>query len=196
MYRPTLAVHTRRLYAPDMTQQSNQPPGTIPAWVEGELHPVDKLSVHHRGLRHPAVSVFLFVGDELLIQRRALDKYHTPGLWANTCCTHPLWGEVPEQCAIRRLEEELGISGVNLTSKGHIEYRADVGGNMIEHEVVDLFLATPETRPTITPNPREASETAWITLPELEAAIESTPEKYTPWLRIYVERHRDRLVAE
>ncbi|MEC7259391.1 MAG: isopentenyl-diphosphate delta-isomerase, partial [Pseudomonadota bacterium] len=64
----------------------------IPAWVDGVLTPCDKLEVHHRGLRHPAVSVFVCHGDHLLIQQRALGKYHTPGVWANTCCTHPLWG--------------------------------------------------------------------------------------------------------
>ena len=67
----------------------------IPAWVDGDLVPLDKLDVHRRGLRHPAVSVFLLDGDRFLIQRRALGKYHTPGLWANACCTHPLWGEAP-----------------------------------------------------------------------------------------------------
>ncbi|MEM9778369.1 MAG: NUDIX domain-containing protein, partial [Pseudomonadota bacterium] len=79
----------------------------IPAWVEGELTPVGKLEAHERGLRHPAVSVFVMDGDRILLQQRALSKYHTPGLWANTCCTHPHWGEDPADCANRRLTEEL-----------------------------------------------------------------------------------------
>ena len=82
---------------------------TIPAWVDGRLTPVDKLEVHRRGLRHPAVSVFVLDGERTLIQRRALGKYHTPGLWANACCTHPRLGEEPAACALRRLREELGI---------------------------------------------------------------------------------------
>ena len=67
-------------------------------------------------------------GSEVLIQRRAMCKYHTPGLWANTCCTHPHWGEDPEDCAHRRLDEELGISGLKLEARDQLEYRADVGG--------------------------------------------------------------------
>ena len=81
----------------------------IPAWVDGTLTPVDKLDVHKLGLRHKAVSVFVLRGDALLIQQRAMGKYHTPGLWANTCCTHPGWEETSLLCATRRLNEELGI---------------------------------------------------------------------------------------
>ena len=76
----------------------------VPAWVNGVLTPVEKLEVHERGLKHKAVSVFVLDGENVLIQRRALEKYHTPGLWANTCCTHPLWNEKPAECAVRRLE--------------------------------------------------------------------------------------------
>ena len=77
----------------------------IPAWVSGTLQPVEKLAAHQRGLKHMAVSVFLVSGDGILIQQRAMGKYHTPGLWANTCCTHPEWGEAASVCAVRRLDE-------------------------------------------------------------------------------------------
>ena len=82
----------------------------IPAWVDGALTPVDKLEAHRQGIRHKAVSVFINCGTETLFQRRALSKYHTPGLWANACCTHPYWEEDPQDCAIRRLREELGVN--------------------------------------------------------------------------------------
>jgi isopentenyl-diphosphate Delta-isomerase len=111
----------------------------IPAWVNGSLQPVEKLAVHRRGLRHKAVSVFLLRDSQVLIQRRAAGKYHTPGLWANTCCTHPHWGESDADCAQRRLKEELGIEGLPLTPVHEVEYRADVGGGMTEHEVVRIF---------------------------------------------------------
>ena len=71
----------------------------IPAWVDGRLVAVDKLDVHRRGLWHPAVSVFLMDGPLTLLQRRAAAKYHTPGLWANACCTHPRPGEDPAASA-------------------------------------------------------------------------------------------------
>ena len=77
----------------------------VPAWVDDRLTPVEKLDVHRRGLRHMAVSVFVMRVDHVLLQKRAAEKYHTPGLWANTCCSHPRWGEAPLDCGNRRLRE-------------------------------------------------------------------------------------------
>ena len=162
---------------------------TIPAWVEGDLAPVDKLEVHRRGLRHPAVSVFVMDGESTLLQRRALTKYHTPGLWANACCTHPRWDEAAAACAARRLREELGIDGLRLEARDRVEYRADVGGNLIEHEVVDLFTAEAGPELGVTPDPAEVAEVRWIGLDELRAEIAAGPDAFTPWLRIYLERH-------
>ena len=168
----------------------------IPAWVDGTLMPVEKLAVHERGLRHMAISVFVMRGDDLLIQRRALSKYHTPGLWANTCCTHPNWGEPALQCAERRLDEELGIKGLTLTHRDRLEYRADVGSGLIEHEVVDLFLAdAPETL-TVNPNPEEVCETRWVALDALNEEVARRPEAFTPWLRIYLAEHSARIFGD
>ena len=158
----------------------------IPAWVNGTLTQVEKLEVHQRGLRHKAVSVFVVRGREVLLQRRALGKYHTPGLWANTCCTHPRWGESDLACAARRLHEELGISGLALQRSGGIEYRADVGGGLIEHEVVEVFSAQAPAHLVPQPDPDEVMQTRWITLETLEDEVQATPEKFTPWLRIYL----------
>ena len=105
----------------------------IPAWLNGTLTPVDKLEVHRRGLRHMAVSVFVMDGNRTLLQRRALGKYHTPGRWTNTCCTHPFWGEDPAGCAARRLREELGIADLTLRRAGGTEYKAEVGNGLTEH---------------------------------------------------------------
>ena len=161
----------------------------IPAWVDGDLAPVEKLEVHERGLRHKAVSVFVVAGDQLLIQRRALSKYHTPGLWANTCCTHPEWNEDPKDCAARRLNEELGITGLDLQFRDQIEYRADVGNALIEHELVDVFLAESRTNLVMAPNPEEVMDTRWISLSDLDKALTASPESFTPWLRIYMDQH-------
>lgn len=158
----------------------------IPAWVDGTLTPVDKLEVHQRGLRHLAVSVFVMDGTRTLLQRRAMGKYHTPGLWANTCCTHPLWGEEAAICARRRLEQELGITGLALRHAGRIEYRADVGGGLTEHEVVEIFAATAPAGLTLAPNPAEVMDTRWVDLAALEQDIARDPARYTPWLRIYM----------
>jgi isopentenyl-diphosphate delta-isomerase len=164
---------------------------TIPAWVNDTLTPVDKLEVHRRGLRHKAVSVFLVDGENVLVQRRALDKYHTPGLWANTCCTHPGWNEPAAECAVRRLREELGITGVYPAKRDTVEYRADVGGGLIEHEVVDVFLATAPKSLRVAPDPSEVMQVEWINLYDLAAEAARRPQRFTPWLRIYLEDHKD-----
>lgn len=165
----------------------------VPAWVDGKLMPVGKLEVHQRGLRHKAVSVFVIEGSRVLIQRRALSKYHTPGLWANTCCTHPRWDEDPAICAVRRLHEELGITGLLPAFADRVEYRADVGNGLIEHELVDIFVAEAGPGLRITPNPDEVAETRWVDLYDLSAEVLRTPEKFTPWMRIYMTEHMTRI---
>ncbi|MCX7561232.1 isopentenyl-diphosphate Delta-isomerase [Sulfitobacter sp. F26204] len=167
----------------------------IPAWVDGKLVPVEKLAVHQRGLRHLAVSVFVLCEDRILLQQRALGKYHTPGLWANTCCTHPMWGEDPLACAHRRLAEELGITGLDLVHRGQVEYRADVGKGLIEHELVDVFIAQTQNDLTVNPNPEEVMHTDWRTHAELQKDIAQKPVSFTPWLRIYLEKHADMILG-
>ena len=163
----------------------------IPAWVDGVVQPVEKLEAHLRGLRHKAVSVFVTDGDRILLQRRALGKYHTPGLWANTCCTHPGMDEAPLDCALRRLRQELGLSGVGLDHCGQVEYRADVGGGLIEHEVVDIFRGRAPADLRLAPEPAEVMETRWVALDGLQAEIAERPERFTPWLRIYLSDHAE-----
>jgi isopentenyl-diphosphate delta-isomerase len=165
-------------------------PDMIPAFVDGHLRPVEKLEVHRRGLCHLAISVFVMRGRQILIQRRALGKYHTPGLWANTCCTHPHWGEAPGTCAVRRLQEELGISGLTLRHVGVVEYRADVMGGLVEHEVVDIYTAEAGHALVIQPNPDEVMDTRWIDIDVLAAEVTAEPARFTPWLRIYLDKHR------
>lgn len=163
----------------------------IPAWVDGTLQPVEKLAAHQRGLKHKAVSVFVMAGDQVLIQQRAAHKYHTPGLWANTCCTHPQWDEADDICAVRRLDDELGIQGVSPIHRGQVEYRANVGGGLIEHEVVQVYLAqTPLDLPVI-PNPDEVMAVRWVDYTALVQEVAETPEVFTPWLRIYLAKYRD-----
>lgn len=165
----------------------------IPAWVDGVLTPVAKLDVHRQGLKHKAVSVFVMDGENVLLQRRALGKYHTPGLWANTCCTHPRWGESSGDCAVRRLKEELGITGLYPAYRDQVEYRADVGGGMTEHEVVDIFLAQTGRDLKIRPNKDEVMQVEWVGFYDLVAEITRRPNRFTPWLQIYLQDHRDRI---
>lgn len=167
--------------------------GLIPVWVEGRLVPFDKIAAHRQGLRHRAVSVFVIADGKVLIQRRAPGKYHTPGLWANSCCTHPHWDEAPADCARRRLAEELGINGLDPVFAETVEYRADVGGGMTEHEVVEIFVARALAEPALSPDPAEVMAVRWIGLDDLAAEITAEPARFTPWLRIYLAEHRGRI---
>jgi len=167
----------------------------IPAWVEGRLQPLDKLAVHRQGLRHPAVSVFVLSGAKVLIQQRALGKYHSGGLWANTCCTHPHWNEPPLACATRRLTEELGIEGLTLRPVGQVEYRAEVPPDLIEHELVDVFVAEAGQDLALSLNPDEVQAISWVDLDRLDAEIAADPARFTPWLRIYLSTHRAQILG-
>ncbi|MDE3122352.1 MAG: isopentenyl-diphosphate Delta-isomerase [Paracoccaceae bacterium] len=168
----------------------------IPAWMNGRLQPVDKLDVHRLALRHKAVSVFVLSGEQVLIQRRAMGKYHTPGLWANACCTHPGWGEAAEVCAARRLGEELGITGLPLVFCDRVEYRADVGGGLTEHEVVDIFRAEAPADIVPQPDPDEVMDWRWLPLRDLLMALRRRPERFTPWMQIYLDHHRASIFGE
>ncbi len=158
---------------------------------DGALFPVEKLSAHVDGVLHLAISVFVFDGDLLLLQRRAADKYHCGGLWTNTCCTHPHFGERPETAAARRLREEMGFS-VPLTQTGVTDYRADVGGGLIEHERVHMFHGAADSRTLrLAADPDEVAETRWTSRADLLAEVASRPEAFTPWFRIYLQRWPD-----
>lgn len=170
----------------------NAAPIIIPAIAgDGSLYPMEKLKVHTDGLFHLAVSIFIFDGDHMLIQKRASSKYHCGGMWANTCCTHPHWEEPLEQCAHRRLSEELGFS-VPVRPRRVVEYSADVGNGLHEHEKVTMYTGRADRAALrIAPDPREVEDTRWVTRNQLHAEIAQNPESFTPWFRIYAERYPD-----
>ncbi|TDL81518.1 isopentenyl-diphosphate Delta-isomerase [Palleronia sediminis] len=168
----------------------------IPAWRDGRLQPVEKLAVHRLGLRHKAVSVFAMRGRDTLLQRRAAGKYHTPGLWTNACCTHPHWDEAPSDCATRRMAEELGLDCPAPEFRGRAEYRTDVGGGLIEHELVDIFVAEIPVTQEPAPDPDEVDATRWVGLDDLLDDLAHHPARYTPWLRIYLAEHRTRIFGD
>lgn len=168
--------------------------GVIPAiGPDGRLYPIGKMRAHREAVFHLAVSVFVFDGEgRLLIQRRAREKYHCGGQWANTCCTHPHWGETAATCASRRLTEELGFI-VDLVTHDEVEYSADVGNGLHEHERVTLFsgVADPAMVAAAVVNPDEVMATRWVSAAQLHEDIAADPASFTPWFRIYLERFPD-----
>lgn len=140
-----------------------------------------KLEAHEKGLLHRAVSVLLFNSrGELLIQRRAAGKYHSAGLWANMCCTHPEVGEPSLAAAVRRLREELGITA-RLTPLKTFIYRARLDNGMQEHEFDHLFTGRSDQQPS--PDPSEVSECRYLPLDVLRNEMRQHPERFAVWFR-------------
>lgn len=151
-----------------------------------ELGRAPKSQVHRTGERHRAVSVFLFDDrGRTLLQRRADGKYHSPGLWSNTCCGHPRPGESAMDAARRRLREEMGIE-CELTHVATFEYRAEVGQGLLEHEVDHVFRGTFLGAPT--PDSEEVGGWKWENLDAVKADCAANPADYSAWLPLALSR--------
>ncbi len=142
-----------------------------------------KLEAHRTGRLHRAFSVVLWNdAGEMLIQQRAAGKYHSGGLWANTCCGHPRPGEPVERAAVRRVREELGVDCV-LEPVGEITYRAELDQGLVEHEFVYVFHGTMTS--ALVPEPSEVSATEWVLPEKLSQEIRSRPDAFAAWLKHY-----------
>jgi isopentenyl-diphosphate delta-isomerase len=187
-------TQTDETAATGATALADNAPIMIPGIAaDGSLYQIEKMEAHRKPTLHLAISVFLFSSDgDLLIQRRADSKYHCPGEWANTCCTHPHWGEEAEASAHRRLLEELGIPALELEQRRVIEYAADVGQGLWEHERVHMYRGTLTDRSLDYPlNPDEVSHIRWISPDDLRREMTDAPETFTPWFKIYAKRFPD-----
>ena len=152
-----------------------------------------KLAAHHQGHLHRALSIQLQDRDgRLLLQKRHIGKYHSGGLWTNTCCGHPRPGETTVDAAHRRLREEMGI-GCRLSPLFWTRYRADLDRGMIEHELVHVFGGKYEGE--VRPNPAEADGFAWLTPQELASDVDRVPERYSVWFRIYLRDYGSAFVS-
>ncbi len=150
----------------------------------------EKLEAHTAGRLHRAFSVFVLNDqDQLLLQRRAAGKYHSPGLWSNTCCSHPRPGESTAGAASRRLVEEMGFT-CDLEHAGSFLYRAEVGGGLVEHELDHLFVGRWSGAPD--PDPAEVDGWRWIDLPGLRREVAASPASFTYWLRAALRELDDR----
>ncbi len=145
-----------------------------------------KLEAHRRAMLHRAVSVFVINTDgHWLLQRRSFEKYHSNGLWTNTCCTHPLPGESARDAANRRLPEEMGIS-CQLHYLFSFLYQGKLDNELTEHELDHVFIGFSDAEPII--NKTEVEEWKYIAWDELKKDIGKNPSNYTYWFReIYVD---------
>lgn len=147
---------------------------------------MEKMEAHRKGALHRAFSVFVFnPRGELLLQRRAHNKYHSRGLWTNTCCSHPRPGESLLEAASRRLHEEMGMA-CSLETRFSFIYRSDLESGLIEHELDHVLVGWSDQKPR--PNPREVLEWRYASPEVIREELMMDADRYTIWFRICFEQ--------
>lgn len=165
-----------------LVDKNDQPQGTMP-----------KMQAHIEGRLHRAFSVMIYnKKGELLIQKRANVKYHSAGLWANTCCGHPRVGEDNMQAAQRRLNEEMGFS-CDLKKVGEVCYELPLENGLHEHEYTHVFSGVWDG--ALSPNLEEVSETAWVAPSELQKKAADNPAEYARWFELYLREYYDEVFS-
>ena len=150
-----------------------------------------KLEAHEKALLHRAFSVFVFNHkNELMLQKRALHKYHSPGLWTNTCCSHQRDGETSLEAGKRRLQEEMGFV-TKLEEAISFIYKAPFDNGLTEHEFDHVLVGSYEEHPKI--NEEEVADWKWMPLEEVNESINQNPELYTVWFKIIFEKYYNHL---
>ncbi len=146
------------------------------------LGTMEKLEAHQKGLLHRAFSVFVINDkNEMLLQQRADGKYHSGGLWSNTCCSHPAPGESTKAAAHRRLQEEMGFD-CDIDAIFTLRYKSDVGNSLIENEYDHIFIG--RYSDTVEHNPEEVKDHKFVSITELEQWIKNEPDAFTAWFHL------------
>jgi len=149
---------------------------------DNEVGTEEKLTAHKEAKLHRAFSIFVLNDKgELMLQRRALTKYHCGGLWTNTCCGHPRPEESLEKATHRRLGEEMGFD-CQLEKIMETTYKVTFDNDLTEYEYLHVFRGISDNDPTL--NPDEAVEYKWMSLKDIKKDIEKNPKKYTPWFKM------------
>ena len=153
-----------------------------------------KMQAHQEGLLHRAFSIFIFNHKgEMLLQQRAVGKYHSPDLWSNACCSHPMPGEETAAAAHRRLQEELGFD-TDLTHQFHFIYKVQFDNGLTEHEFDHVFVGYHDGN--ISPNSLEVKDYCFMKMEDIENSLHSHPHKYSVWFKIAFEKlHSNKLAT-
>lgn len=147
---------------------------------------MEKMEAHEKAVLHRAFSVFVFNNqDELMLQQRALEKYHSPGLWTNTCCSHPRSGETVLEAGHRRLVEEMGFD-CEIEKIFDFIYKAKLDKDLTEHEFDHVLFGRYNDVPEI--NPEEVESWKWMKMDDIASDMQAHPERYTIWFQIAFER--------
>lgn len=158
---------------------------------DNEIGLMEKIEAHRKALLHRAFSVFVLnKAGEVMMQQRAHEKYHSGGLWTNTCCSHPRKGESPEEAAHRRLVEEMGFD-CPMEKLFEFVYRADFDNGLTEHEYDHLFVGYYDEEPDL--NPEEAADWKWMSLEEITRDLVTNPTHYTEWFKIIFDRFKQNI---
>ncbi len=149
---------------------------------DNEVGAMEKIAAHRKGLLHRAFSILLFNSKrEVLLQKRAKSKYHSGGLWTNTCCSHPLPGETMTHATERKLFQEMGIQ-IPTDFAFKFLYKVDLDHHLIEHELDHVFTGIFDGTPEI--NKNEVEDWRFCSLPELRADVVANPARYTHWFKL------------
>ena len=148
---------------------------------------MEKIEAHEKALLHRAFSVFVFnYKNELMIQQRAFSKYHSPGLWTNTCCSHQREGESNIAAGKRRLQEEMGFT-TDLKDTISFIYKAPFDNGLTEHEYDHILVGYFEGEPEL--NPEEVASWKWVSLDDLQKDMKKNPHIYTEWFKIIFDKY-------
>jgi isopentenyl-diphosphate Delta-isomerase len=161
---------------------------------DNPLGEMEKMEAHEKAVLHRAFSIFIFNDDnQLMLQQRALSKYHSPGLWTNTCCSHPRPGEEVGNAAQRRLVEEMGF-GCEVKKIFDFIYKAKLDKGLTEHEFDHVFFGRYNESPKI--NPAEVKSWKWMSMEAIALDMKGSPDKYTIWFQIAFDRVHQFLSAK
>lgn len=154
---------------------------------------MDKMQAHEKGLLHRAFSIFIFNGKgEMLLQQRAQVKYHSAGLWTNTCCSHPEPGETTAAAAHRRLKEEMGFN-TNLTEAFSFVYKTVFENGLTEYEFDHVFIGRYDSQ--VIPDEKEVKDYSYTSMNNIRSGLQTHPHKYTSWFKIAFPKLEDYLAA-